>query len=311
MTGNTSLGPGREFDIVRSLFTRWGPLVRGAGDDAASLRVPRGHQLLISTDTSVEGVHFRRDWISPRDIGYRVVAVALSDLAAMAATPTAVLLAISAPERWLPDLNELADGAGVAVSLAGAHIVGGDLTASSELIVGVTVLGTTRHPVLRTGAVPGDLIYLTGTLGGPAAAAREWYAGGVPRDEWRDRYARPEPRLSEGRWFAAQGAHAMIDISDGLLDDATHLAHASGVRIAIDLDAIPVMDGVTRNEGAVSGDEYELLVAAPAGLDETEFLSRFGVALTTIGRVERGEPIVEATAGGKRVARQPGFSHFP
>ncbi len=310
MTGNTPLGPGREFDLIRQMFARWGPLVSGAGDDAASLTIPRGHTLLVSTDTSVEGVHFRRDWISPRDIGYRVVAAALSDLAAMAATPVGVLLAVSAPESWLADLSDVADGAGVAVSLAGAHIIGGDLTAASELIVCVTVIGTAKEPVTRGGALVGDVLYLTGTLGGPAAAARVWYAGGTPKDEWRDRYARPEPRLSEARWLASQGAHAMIDISDGLLDDAAHLAHASGVRIVLDLDAVPVIDGVTRDEAAVSGDEYELLVAAPAGIDAVEFGSRFGVPLTVVGRAEKGAAAVTATANGKRVARQPGFSHF-
>jgi thiamine-monophosphate kinase len=307
---NIELAPGGEFDIIRRLFDRWGPRVRGAGDDAAMLDVPPNTTLVASTDSAVDRIHFRRDWITAEEIGYRVTTAALSDLAAMAADPLGMLIAIAAPSAYLPELDALAVGIGRAVEIAGTHIVGGDLSSAGELVIGVTVLGSAPRPIRRDGARVGDALYVTGTLGGPSAATRAWYAGDEPRAEWRDRYVRPVARLREARWLAERGASAMIDISDGLLADAAHLARASGVALHVRLDAIPAAGGVRAEDAASGGDEYELLLSAPATIATDEFASRFGVPLTRIGSVERGPAEVMATIGGERVAPRPGFSHF-
>ena len=172
MTVSIALGPGREFDIIRGLLTRWGDRARGIGDDAVTLDVPPGERLVVSTDSSVEGVHFKREWLTPREIAYRATAAALSDLAAMAATPLGILVALALPESWLEEVTELGDGIGDAVRLGETHVVGGDLTAGRELSLGITVLGSAAAPLERRGARPGDGVYVTGRLGGPLAALR-------------------------------------------------------------------------------------------------------------------------------------------
>jgi thiamine-monophosphate kinase len=279
------LGPGREFDLVRGFLARWGELAQGVGGDCAELDVPAGSRLVVSTDTSVEDVHFRRDWLSAREIGYRATAAALSDLAAAAAEPLALLLALTLPRGWRDAAGEIAEGVAEAARLAGAPIVGGDTTAGAALSLTVTVLGTAARPLSRAGARPGDALWLTGTLGGPAAALRAWLAGAAPDPVHRARFARPLPRLAEARWLAGQGATAAVDLSDGLAADARHLAAASRVRLDLDADAVPRLAGVELAEALASGEEYELLLAAPAALDAVAFAMRFGVPITRIGRV--------------------------
>ncbi|MGH7720655.1 MAG: thiamine-phosphate kinase [Gemmatimonadaceae bacterium] len=306
----TSLGPGAEFDLIREMVRRWGSRAAGIGDDAALLDVPRGEQLVVSSDVSVDGVHFRREWLSAREIGYRATAAAISDLAAMAASPLGILTTFSVPPHWSSVLPEIADGVGDAVAASGTHVLGGDLSASAGLSIGVTVLGSCARPLLRTGARTGDAVYVTGVLGGPRAALDAWLAGHEPDDVARSRFARPQPRLRGARWLLAAGATAGIDISDGLLGDAGHLAAASGVRLHLDLDRLPVVAGSTPAHAAGSGEEYELLVCAPAGLDVAAFQRTFALPLTGIGEVRPGEPDVVATAGGERVAWGGGYSHF-
>lgn len=304
-----ALGPGREFDLIRRMLDRWGGAASGVGDDAALLAVPPGERLVASADTSVEEVHFRRAWLTPHEIGWRATAAALSDLAAMGAEPLGVLVSLSVPERWLEALDHLADGIGEAARAAGAPIVGGDLTGAAQLTIAVTVLGHTAAPLERSGARAGDSLYVTGCLGGPAAALRAWLRGREPAAEARARFARPTPRLAEGVWLARHGAHAAIDISDGLLGDAAHLAAASGVRLVVDLDRLPVLPGVSPADAAASGEEYELLVAAPT-LDPEAFARELGLALTPIGHVEAGPAEVDARLAGARVASPRGFDHF-
>jgi thiamine-monophosphate kinase len=304
-----ALGPGREFDLIRRMLDRWGGAASGVGDDAVLLAVPAGERLVASADTSVEEVHFRRAWLTPHEIGWRATAAALSDLAAMGAEPLGVLVSLSIPERWLEALDHLADGIGEAARAAGAPIVGGDLTAAAQLAIAVTVLGHTAAPLERSGARAGDSLYVTGCLGGPGAALRAWLQGREPAADARSRFARPTPRLREGVWLARHGAHAAIDISDGLLGDAGHLAAASGVRLVLDLDRLPVLPGVNPTDAAASGEEYELLVAAPK-LDAEAFARELGVALTPIGHVEAGPAEVDARLAGARVASPRGFDHF-
>lgn len=310
MTPNTPLGPGREFDLVRALLARWGDVAAGIGDDAALIDVPAEQRLVASTDSAVEGVHFRRDWLSPNEIGWRAAAAALSDLAAMGAESLAMLISMSIPPAWMNDVLDLADGLGDAARSTGTRIAGGDLTSARELCIAITVLGSARAPLLRSGARAGDLLYVTGRFGGPLAAVRAWQRGAQPAASHRERFAHPTPRLREARWLAQHGAHAAIDVSDGLLSDAAHIAAASRVRLAIILDALPTVEGLSPDDAARSGEEYELLIASPHELDAAAFVRRFDVPLTGIGRVEAGPPDVVATLGGARVAPGGGFDHF-
>jgi thiamine-monophosphate kinase len=311
MSTATPLGPGREFDAIRELIARWGPRARGIGDDAAVLTVPDGAQLVVSTDGSVERVHFRGDWMTPREIGYRATAAALSDLAAMGASPLGVLVALTIPPDWRGDLPALADGIGEAAEACEAPIVGGDLSGGGELAVVLTVFGAAVTPLRRSGARLGDRICVTGQLGGPGRAIRDLAAGRTPAPEIRDRLVRPVPRIREARWLAARGATAAIDISDGLVADAGHLAAASDARIEIDLDRIPRLRDIEAMDAAASGEEYELLVAVPPSAPVHDFEASFRVPLTEIGRVVgHGTPGVETVRGGVSVAPPKGYDHF-
>ncbi|HEU4586728.1 MAG TPA: thiamine-phosphate kinase [Gemmatimonadaceae bacterium] len=309
MTAHSGLGPGREFDAVRRLLALWGDAAGGIGDDAAVLDVPSGERLVVSADSTVESFHFRRDWLSARAVGWRATVSALSDLAAMAATPLGVLVSLSLPESWRADLDELARGIGEAVQGAGTRIVGGDLTAANELAIAVTVLGHTAAPLTRAGACPGDTLYATGMFGGPRAAIEALLHGEEPSPLARERFEHPMPRIREARWLAAHGAHALIDVSDGLAGDAGHIAAASGVTIELTLDTIPTISGSSPLEAASSGEEYELLIAAPR-LDTSAFERELGLPLTAVGRVVSGEPVVRAWLAGERVALPGGFDHF-
>jgi thiamine-monophosphate kinase len=331
-----TMGPGAEFDAVRALLAQWGTAAQGVGDDGAVLDVPQGSRLVVSTDTSVEGVHFRRAWLSPAEIGYRATQAALSDLAAMGAAPLGVLLALTVPERWRSELPSLAEGIAEATREAQAPIVGGDVTDGDRLALGITVLGHAARPLARSGARPGDVLYVTGALGGPGAALAAWErdaphadadvvsarAGSAtenpvapvhpPAPEHRARFARPRARLAAGQWLAAHGATAAIDLSDGLAGDVAHLAAASGVRCVLDLGAVPTVAGVSVDDALASGEEYELLVAAPA-LDVTAFAAaHHGLTLTAIGRVEsaHGPGDVVAERDGRPVALPSAHDHF-
>jgi thiamine-monophosphate kinase len=310
---NLALGPGPEFDLVRTMLARWGELAHGVGDDAALLDVPPGSRLAVSTDTSVEDVHFRRAWLSAEEIAYRAAAAALSDLAAMGAAPLAMVIALTLTDAWRADVVRLADGFAAASRELGAPIAGGNLTAGAELSITVTVLGTVERALTRAGARAGDTLWVTGRLGGPLLALRAFESGKAPAAPDRDRFARPVPRLRGGQWLAANGATAAIDCSDGIASDASHLAAASDVRIVLDLDRLPLVPGATSTDAAGSGEEYELIVAAPGTLDARTFEHEFGVPLTAVGRVEDAAgaaPGVEAWRGAVRVPLPRGHSHF-
>lgn len=307
------MGPGREFDAVRALLDQWGAAAVGIGDDCAVLDVPAGSRLVVSTDSTVEDVHFRRAWLTPEEIGWRAATAALSDLAAMGSTPIGVLLAITVPASWRASLAAIADGVARATAAARAPIVGGDVSAGDRLSLGITVLGHAARPLARSGARAGDTLYVTGRLGGPAAALAAWERGAAPHPEDRARFAHPDARIDAGEWLAAHGATAAIDISDGLAGDAAHLAAASAVRCVLDLDRVPALGSHSAMDALVSGEEYELLVAAPAGAIDTAAFSAAvgGLALTAIGRVERsdgGEVVAER--GGKAVPLPGAHDHF-
>lgn len=307
-----ALGPGTEFDLIRRFAEEWGAKASQLGDDAAVLPLVPGMQLVVSTDTSVEGVHFARAWLTPYEVGWRAAAAALSDLAAMAAQPLGLLCAITLPDEWVADAAQLASGIGGAVANVGTRIVGGDLSSGSELSLCVTVLGSTTRALTRDGALPGDTVYVTGMLGGARAALQAWEDGRPPDPDHRERFARPHPRIREAMWLESRGAHAAIDVSDGLSADLHHIAFASGVSIELDLNRVPVARGVSNRDAAASGEEYEIIVTAGRELDAAEFHTRFGVDLTAIGTVTNAtdSPEVVTIENGARVDPPGGHDHF-
>ena len=308
-SGNIALGPGKEFDIVRSLLAEWGESAVRIGDDAATLEVPIGEKLVVSTDTSLEGVHFRREWLNHFEIGYRATAASLSDLAAMAARPLGILIALTLPEADRGEARAIATGIGEGASAVMCPIVGGDLTSGKTLSLTITALGSVERPLSRAGARSGQRVYVTGRLGGPSAALRAWSAGAEPSERDRARFANPIPRIDAAIGLAARGATSAIDISDGLIADVGHIAAASKVGIEIDLARIPCFGDASPMEAASSGEEYEIVVTSPK-IDVEEFLSEFGLDLTEVGRVVAGPARVELLNDGKKVSPPSGFDHF-
>jgi thiamine-monophosphate kinase len=306
---NLDLGPGKEFDLVRTLLSEWGKSAQHIGDDAAIVEVPAGEKLVITTDTSVDGVHFRREWLNHFEIGYRATAAALSDLAAMAARPLGIVIALTLPEADRLEARALATGIREGASAVLCPIVGGDLSSGKILSLTITALGGVARPLSRGSAKAGQRVYVTGYLGGPAAAVRAWREGRDPTERDRARFANPIPRIEPAVGLAQRGATSAIDISDGLIADLGHVAAASRVCIEIDVDRIPHVEGVTPIQAANSGEEYEIVVTAPE-IDTKGFLDEFGLALTEIGRVVAGSPGVDLLQDGKKIAAPPGFDHF-
>jgi thiamine-monophosphate kinase len=304
------MGPGAEFDLVRAIVARLGTNASGVGSDCAAIRLPSGATLLTSVDMTVEGVHFRPDWLSPREIGYRAAMSAWSDLAPSGGTPIGAMLAIAVPAHWASKVVDIAEGVGEASRIAGAPIVGGDTTNSATLVISISVFGAATRPVDRSGARIGDHVYVTGTLGGPGAAVRSWTRGEPVDAATRERFARPKARLDEGRWLATRGVSAAIDVSDGLIGDLQHVAAASSARLIIDLDRVPRWPGTTPMEAASSGEEYEVAFTTPGAIDTTAFAQEFGIPVTQIGRVAAGSPEVEAHLNGVRVDPPSGYDHF-
>jgi thiamine-monophosphate kinase len=262
---NLALGPGPEFDRIRAIAGVLGVQAAGLGDDCGLFR--EGDEFLaLSTDVSVEGVHFRRQWITPEEAGWRAAAGALSDLAAEGAEPIGILAAVTVPAGAQPgDLLQVMAGIGAAARMVGGRVLGGDLSSGACWSVAVTVVGRTRVPVTRGGAEPGDGLWVTGYLGGARAALEAWLRGDTPLPGARSRFAHPVPRIGAGRWLARHGARAMIDLSDGIAGDAPHLGAASRVAVEIDLESLPLAPeveeeakrrGVPPPQFAAEGGEY-------------------------------------------------------
>ena len=308
----TPLGDGSEFDKIRAIWGALGDRGSGGGDDCAIVDIG-GERLAISTDMAVEGTHFRTNWLSPREIGWRAGAAALSDLAAVAATPLGVLVSLGVPPD-LPDESaaSLMDGLGAVADSVGARVWGGDLVRSSGVVVDVVVFGRVSTPILRSGATAGDTLWVTGRLGGPATAIELLERGEKPEDSIRARFAGPKPRVAEAHWLRDRGAKALIDVSDGLVADAGQLAAASGVACVIEVARVPMCDGVEQDAALLGGEEFELLAAIPASnIAElsSEFEETFGFSLTGIGHVEDGSGVRVMNAGVP-VKLSDGFRHF-
>jgi thiamine-monophosphate kinase len=305
----------------------------GIGDDAAVLEPARGMLEVVTTDNLVEGVHFRRDWSSPRSIGHKALAVNLSDIAAMGATPRASFLSLALPASLqLSEFDELIDGFVALARTEGAPLIGGDLSASpGPVMLDVTAIGAAgRRRLLRRGtANRGDELYVTGSIGA-AAAGLAMLQAGEPRAgmtasalECVTRYEMPIPRTRCGRTVGrSRSATAAIDLSDGLADAARRLARDSGLGIVLDATALPIHDGArdwaTRAGidpvGFVlsGGEDYELAFAVRPRV-RRRFLAavrRAGsVPATKVGVFTR-EPDLCVDRDGLRVPLEAGFAHF-
>jgi thiamine-monophosphate kinase len=320
MTLFSQLGPGREFDLIRtfrSILPEHESVLVGIGDDAAVLR----DGWVASIDASVEDVHFRRSWLAAEEIGYRSAMVALSDLAAMAATPVVMLVSLFLKTDDYTLGPEIMSGIARAAAAQRAGIAGGDTTRTDgALAVDVVVLGHTTRPVLRSGARSGDELWVTGRLGGAAAAIRAWQAQQPVGPAARAAFAQPQARVQEATWLARRlELHALIDLSDGLVSDAAHLAAASGALLRLEADHIPIHEAAIQTADPLrlalaGGDDYELCLTAAAGAVEpvrAEFEREFGLALTRIGSVRAGTGVEVVAANGQRLALDwPGYDHF-
>jgi thiamine-monophosphate kinase len=309
-----------EFELlarIRERLPQPGPRIRlGSGDDAA-IAVPGG-ATATSVDALVDGVHFRREWSGPAQIGAKALAVALSDLGAMGAEPGEAYVVLGVPADLDEDgCMELLDGIARVASETGTTLAGGDVTRAPVLTMAVTVVGHAERAedlVTRAGARPGDAIVVTGRLGGAAAGlllleqstASDVDPSGVGSisETLLGRQLEPVPRLAAGRALAKAGATAMIDLSDGLGGDAGHIAAASGVALRIDAAALPIAPGVAGVAEAAGrdpvrlaisgGEDYELLAALPAerfAAAAAAVEKQGGIALTRVGEVVAGQGV--------------------
>jgi thiamine-monophosphate kinase len=317
-----------ELELIRAIQAaiqdRGGRTVRWTGDDAA---VVRARALAVtSIDTVVDGVHFSLATHSPGDVGWKALATALSDIAAMGAEPGEAHVALALPRGFdAVDARALVTGMEALAERHGVSIAGGDVIAAESLTVTVCVTGWADDAdalVGRDGAKPMDDVWITGEVGGAAAGLLLLDgAASVPEAESLiARHRRPEPQLAAGAALTRAGASAMIDLSDGLAADARHLADRSGCMVTIDLARLPIAPGVAAvaesagldplELAAGAGDDYELLVTAPperAGALERAAADA-GVSLTHLGRAEAGTGVVLRAAGGRRL-ELTGYEH--
>ena len=313
------LGPGAEFDRIRSIVRLLGHNAGGLGDDCALIRTDNTF-MALSTDVSVEGIHFRREWMSLREVGWRAAAAALSDLAAEGATAVGLLTAVTVPAGAADsDLLEIMAGAGAAAEFTNAQVIGGDLSTGPVWSLAVTAMGKADRPITRAGAKPGDSLWVTGELGAARVALERWQKNREPSPQARARFVHPEPRITAGQWLARNGATAMIDLSDGIAGDARHLAAASNLEMTIDLEALPIAADVASEAAgrgisagqfaAEAGEDYELLVALPSDFTgQATFVRECGIGLSNIGRVNPGSGVRFMSQGTQ--LELAGFNHF-
>ena len=305
---------------IRSRAARRRGIATGIGDDCAVLEIAARDQILVTTDFSLEGVHFRREWHPPETVGYRCLARGLSDIAAMGGTPVAAFLSLALPpnltqswiNQFLKGLLKLADA--FHVSLAG-----GDTAQSpSGILADITVVGSVPKgkAIRRSGARPGDNIYVTGALGGAAAILKLLSAGQKVRPGDFPRHFNPIPRIEIGRFLREKGlASAMIDLSDGLSTDLGHICDESGVGAEIQAQAVPCAKiGKSAREVDLEfalhgGEDYELLFTAPRGRSVPARIA--GVDITRIGRITRAKRVVLVNRDAVGVKFGPqGWEHF-
>jgi thiamine-monophosphate kinase len=305
-----------EFALISAMTDRLpvgAHVLLGPGDDAAVVAAPDG-RVVASTDVLVDGRHFRRAWSGAYDVGRRAAAANLSDIAAMGAVPTALLVGLAAPgdlaTAWV---LSLVDGVRDECEAAGASVAGGDVVRSETLTVSVTALGSLegRDPVTRSGARPGDLVAVAGRLGWAAAGLAVLSRGFRSPRVLVDAHRRPAPPYSAGPGAAALGASAMIDVSDGLVADLGHLAVASDVSVRLSSDAFHVPQEFLDTSRALNADPMAWLLA---GGDDHALAATFPpdvdlpMAWSVVGRVEEGEAGV--LVDGEPYAGPGGWSAF-
>ncbi|MCC8362534.1 thiamine-phosphate kinase [Lysobacter sp. A6] len=313
-----------EFDLIdrirRRAATTRSDVLLGIGDDAALLQVPAGQALVVATDTLNAGVHFPVD-TAPADLGWKALAVNLSDLAAMGAAPAWCTLSLSMPDAEPAWVDGFLEGFLRLAAMHDVALVGGDTT-RGPLSVSVTVHGFVdpARALRRAAARDGDDIWVSGTLGDAAAALEQWRANALIDDALRERLDRPTPRLALGRALAGV-ARAAIDVSDGLLADLGHVCVASGVGAELEVDALPASDALRAGFGgdarrhlqAAGGDDYEVCFTAPeAARDAIATIARnVGIAVTRIGRIVDGQRVSAFDADGNEWhPASAGWRHF-
>ncbi|MFG2104239.1 thiamine-phosphate kinase [Micromonospora echinaurantiaca] len=299
-------------DRVTARLSYGSTVLLGPGDDGALVAAPDA-RVVASTDVLVEGRHFRRDWSGARDVGHRAAAANLADIAAMGATPTALLVALCIPaDLAIGWAEELADGLAAEASTVGASVVGGDMSGSPTLTIAVTALGDLagRAPVVRSGARPGDVVALAGRTGYAAAGLTVLSRGFRTPRLLVEAYRRPEVPYAAGPQAAGLGATAMIDVSDGLLADLGHVARASGVGIDVRRDAFEVPRQMRDAAQALGVDPYAWLLA---GGEDHALAATFPPEVTLpeqwrpIGRVVAGAGV---TVDGEPYQGVTGWDHF-
>ncbi len=304
-----------------------GEIRLGIGDDCALLRLKTGEEAAITTDLSIENRHFRLDWHPPDAIGHRTLARGLSDIAAMGARPVAAFLSLGLPreltqagarsQAWI---DRFLDGF---LTLAARHrtqLAGGDLAESPIALADIVLVGALPRgtALLRSGARPGDFIYVTGALGGSAAGLRS-----IAKKPGKGLSKKlhpaltphlwPEPRIPQGIWLRRRrAATAAIDISDGLSTDIDHLCAESGISAEIDLPALPIFPGATPDDALHGGEDYELLFTARPSANVPRRI--LGVPITRIGKMVRNRKgqarVVLVDVSGRRPLERHGWEHF-
>lgn len=306
--------PNRRLTVAR--------LVQGIGDDCAVLETPAGHETLVTTDFSLEGVHFRREWHPADAIGHRCLTRGLSDIAAMGGQPVAAFLSLAVPEDTPPKwVEQFLDGMLRLAKKHGVVLAGGDTAQSPEgtgVLADITVMGTVPagKSILRSGAKPHDSIYVTGELGAAAALLEEMFA--APARKLRassyPAHFYPEPQLAVARFLREHGlASAMIDISDGLSTDMGHICEKSGAGAVIHANAVPIASlnkhEVELRHALHGGDEYQLLFTAPPNKRVPRTIA--GTPITLIGYVSEDSDVWLEYENGNTVELEPeGWQHF-
>ncbi len=332
-------GPG-ELALLARIRSRVGRsttsgLRLGIGDDCALLRTQIGEELAMTTDLSIAGRHFRLEWHAPEFVGHRVLARGLSDLAAMGARPVAAFLSLGLPRaltvakgRQRAWVDRFFDGLLALAEAQKTPLAGGDLAESPIALADIVLVGAVPRglALLRSGARPGDLLYVTGSLGGAAAGLERLseLAGArgdarrpplIPKkmNELLQPHLHPQPRIAQGLWLRRRGlATAAIDLSDGLSTDLRHICDESGVAAEVDAEALPLGLGARLDQALHGGEDYELLFAARPDAGTPRRIA--GVPVTRIGRIVRpkaGKPgITLRTAEGSRPVEPHGWEHF-
>jgi len=313
---DTTLADIGEFGLITEMtkhFAQGEQVLVGPGDDAALVRVKQGH-VVVSTDLLVEGRHFRRDWAEASHIGHRAAGQNLTDIAAMGGVAHSMTLGLALPSdlpaEWAVDF---AEGFAAECALVGASVVGGDVTGADQIVISVTAIGAVAQaPVLRSGAEPGDVLALCGRQGWAAAGLAILKRGFRSPRVLVDAYRRPQPPYAAGPAAAAAGASALIDVSDGLLSEARHIADASEVSIDVHTAALTIPDELNAVASATGadalafvlggGEDHSLLAAFPPDVE----LPQGWTVIGTIGE-PGGEPV---TVDGKVYEGSTGWTHF-